>query len=238
MNTRRWFLGACALAVWGNCIGGAIGVAARDQPDAQPRSGPLANVNRLNAPASPAITIEQLMDWAERKYPDLFPGHSSTMMAAPYLYRYYPQTQNYIGVDGQDVYVLGPISGNSLLGVGSMSGFGCAVLPGDCQAKAPKVFAGAGISAVIDAGGVATFWGSTSGFRMPAGTPIDTGSSVTARRLAFPVKQMVFGESAGLLLHSDGRVFEWGNKAARWLTREESTEEPMPVPTPGKAKQV
>ncbi|MBI5258547.1 MAG: hypothetical protein HY855_18720 [Burkholderiales bacterium] len=72
-------------------------------------------------------SVEALLDWAERTYPNLFPGHSATQWLAPYQYRYYPATGNYVGVDGSDVYVLGPLSQNTIQRVGSVEEFRCAV---------------------------------------------------------------------------------------------------------------
>jgi N-acetylneuraminic acid mutarotase len=73
-----------------------------------------------------------LFDWAEHAYPQFFPSHRSNAVLAPYTYRYYPETGNYLGVDGDTVAVLGPISGGSILVVGRVSDFGCRVYPVDC----------------------------------------------------------------------------------------------------------
>ena len=75
-----------------------------------------------------------LFDWAEKAYPDFFPGHQENLSSEPYVYRYYPQTGNYVGVSGQQVYILGPVSGHVLASVGVMTDFGCKVYPQDCVA--------------------------------------------------------------------------------------------------------
>lgn len=52
--------------------------------------------------ASSAITPEdaarQLMDFGESSYPDLFPGHKTTYSFPPFVYRYYPESEIYLGV--------------------------------------------------------------------------------------------------------------------------------------------
>jgi len=81
--------------------------------------------------AAQALDATTLMDWAETAYPQYFPGHQANLESAPYVYRYYPQTQNYLGVAGGDVYVLGPLSGNVLMRVASLAEFSCRVYS-DC----------------------------------------------------------------------------------------------------------
>jgi uncharacterized protein (DUF1800 family) len=77
--------------------------------------------------AAPAPTITELLDWAEQAYSEYFPGPASDQVLAPYVYRYYPATDNYVGVAGSDVYVLGPVSGGELLRVGSLGDFAALV---------------------------------------------------------------------------------------------------------------
>lgn len=77
------------------------------------------------------------MDWAESEFPAYFPSHfwqiPWTLQNGPYNYRYYADTDTYLGVAGGEVYVLGPLSGGVLLQVGSLSQFACAVLAGQCD---------------------------------------------------------------------------------------------------------
>lgn len=70
-----------------------------------------------------------LLDWAERQYGDIFPGPQRDIEFSPYIYRYYPATGNYVGVAGQDVYILGPVSGGGLLKVGTLADFAGHVFP-------------------------------------------------------------------------------------------------------------
>jgi uncharacterized protein (DUF1800 family) len=73
--------------------------------------------------AAPVPTVTELLDWAERQYPALFPGHQADLESPPYVYRYYAATGNYVGASGSDVYLLGPDSGDVLLFVGTLADF-------------------------------------------------------------------------------------------------------------------
>ena len=72
-------------------------------------------------------TSDCLFNWAERAYTDFFkpaPAAAAGVLA-PYYYRYYSGTGNYVGVSSADnhVYVYGPISGNQILDVGRFRDF-------------------------------------------------------------------------------------------------------------------
>ena len=76
-----------------------------------------------------------LFDWAEGRYADLFaPGGAASGTSAPYYYRYYPNTQAYVGTSTADahVYYLGPASDHAILDVGTLVDWlvtaGCRVL--------------------------------------------------------------------------------------------------------------
>jgi uncharacterized protein (DUF1800 family) len=86
--------------------------------------------------ASDPPDASAFMDWVETAYPQYFPGHEANQTASPYLYRYYPATQNYLGVVGSDAYVLGPLTGGALTRVGSIADFSCREYSNAC-ATAP-----------------------------------------------------------------------------------------------------
>lgn len=91
------------------------------------------------AAAAHVLTIDELFDWAEKTYPDLFPApHQTNRKLGVYTYRYYPQTQNHTAVDGVKVYVQGPLSDGQLLYVGDMTTFGCTIFPDSCVPNTPK----------------------------------------------------------------------------------------------------
>ncbi len=92
-----------------------------------------------NAATTPLFEPTLLLDWAERQYPGWFPGPQQDRQSPPYLYRFYPQTLNYLGVDGNTVAVLGPISNDQLSVVGTLTDFECEVLPGRCPSGGPTL---------------------------------------------------------------------------------------------------
>ncbi len=65
-----------------------------------------------------------LFNWAEITHLSLFaPVGALSNTLAPYYYRYYPQTNAYLGTSPTDnhVYYLGPLSNNSILDIGALS---------------------------------------------------------------------------------------------------------------------
>lgn len=67
-----------------------------------------------------------IFNWAETNFPQYFsPANSSTANYAPYQYRYYAGTGNYMAISSADmnVWVLGPSFGSSLLNVGTVTNF-------------------------------------------------------------------------------------------------------------------
>ena len=94
--------------------------------------GPFAKV-RIAAffPATldvtPDLTKESLLDWAQKTFNVHFGGDYLDGTYGPYVYRYYKQTGNYIGFNGNDIYLLGPVSDGELLYVGPIWAFKCQV---------------------------------------------------------------------------------------------------------------
>lgn len=58
---------------------------------------------------------ETLLNWAETTYPNLFPSRQATQSIEPWLFRYYPESGVYAGVNKNDngVYALGGVWGNT-----------------------------------------------------------------------------------------------------------------------------
>ena len=80
---------------------------------------------------------DELMDWAERTYREWFPGHLTTAVQGDLSFRGPYVTGNYLGVQGTQVLVLGPITNNVVTGVGALSDFASLVLGAD-QAVTPN----------------------------------------------------------------------------------------------------
>ncbi|MBS4096011.1 MAG: PD40 domain-containing protein [Sulfuricella sp.] len=71
-------------------------------------------------------TTQCLLNWAESSYAaQLAPAGGATQIAFPYTYRYYAQTQAYLGTSNADdhVYYLGPATGNVGRDLGAAAGF-------------------------------------------------------------------------------------------------------------------
>lgn len=68
-------------------------------------------------------TGDILFNWAERAFPSLFPGHQATLSAPPYLYRFYPGTGIYVGMSGNNVYLMGGPYGGQPVRVGTVASY-------------------------------------------------------------------------------------------------------------------
>lgn len=139
-------------------------------------------VDQLQSPQAAAVAqstftldADTLMNWAEGRYPSLFPGHQADAYQAPYLYRRYPTTGNYLGVTGDDIYILGPVSGGTLTKVGSLSAFACQVYP-NCLFPGTTGSPGPTVSSA----NVTLSWSSTPGARFYY-LELVSGNSVVVR---------------------------------------------------------
>lgn len=98
------------------------------------------------AATPPVPDAQALMDWAEKAYAAYFPGHPATQTAAPYTYRFYAGSGNYIGVAGTGVWLLGPVVGSDSTPryLGELADFSCQVYAADCGDKRPLQVTAAG----------------------------------------------------------------------------------------------
>lgn len=113
----------------GACGGGSPGET-RDIAATRERAQSNIDVERVSA--------VELMDWAARTYPQFFTGPTVDGTAAPYVYRHFQGSGNYVGLDGDLVYVLGPPFGNVPLLVGRVGDFECSVRLATCTAPSIK----------------------------------------------------------------------------------------------------
>ncbi|GEM_PF-4891190 len=99
--------------------GGSSGTASGSSGTSNSSSG---TPSTLTASQLKIINSDRLFDWAENKYPELFsPAQQPSITVPNWYYRYYPATNNYVGVNSAgDVYVLGDIF-NGLLRIDTLA---------------------------------------------------------------------------------------------------------------------
>lgn len=123
-----------------------------------PMQGQDARLRPLAASAT-APDATALFDWAERSYPVLFPAgpqnQSVNYEGRTYTVRYYPGTQNHLGVSGDEVYGLGPFTGGALQSFGRLGDWSCEVLGQTCLSGS-VASAGAWAGATVEARCVGT----------------------------------------------------------------------------------
>ena len=70
--------------------------------------------NIQSSVADVATDTEKLLNWAQNNYKNFFPSIQPTQTLEPWLYRFYPETGIYAGVNKStnDVYVMGGQFGN------------------------------------------------------------------------------------------------------------------------------
>ena len=92
--------------------------------NAMPISG--LNTLLLTTTGPTSSQIDCLFNWAEGNYPSLFaPASATSATLAPYYYRYYSGTGNYLATSLVDnhLWSFGPVTGNTLFDVGPLSRF-------------------------------------------------------------------------------------------------------------------
>jgi|CXWL01.1.fsa_nt_gi hypothetical protein len=97
-------------------------------PDAVGATAPKRSIS-AQAVVQP-ITPDQLMNWAEQAFVDLFPGHAQTLVAPGFVYRHYPTANSFIAVKSDGgVYVLFLNSSDQVKYIAPIADFTCLVTP-------------------------------------------------------------------------------------------------------------
>jgi len=123
-RAEPWVLATGAAVATAACGGGADAPPAALFEITQAVEAPGLLRRRALAAAAPGLPVPDtaaLFAWAEAVHGHYFPGPQQDRHFAPYVLRYYPSTGNYLGVAGQDVYALGPPTGERLVRVGSLT---------------------------------------------------------------------------------------------------------------------
>ena len=102
------------------------GAATAHRPELLPRAAP-PQARAMAAGSYRVPSAAELFDFAERQYPQFFPGRESNRVSGDIVYRHYPASGNHVGVSGDRVLVLGPMSGGQITDVGSVQSFAAAV---------------------------------------------------------------------------------------------------------------
>ncbi len=163
------------------------------------------------AAADTTSDSDTLLNWAENNYPTYFPTHQTTQSTAPWLFRFYPETNVYAGVNTNDngVYVFGGPWGNvNPTYIDSLSNLLLAANNG----KLTDVisFATGVATFVIKANGTLWGWGLNSSGAVGDGTNEDRLTPVKVVGLA-DVTSVVSGRYATIALKNDGTVWAWGS---------------------------
>jgi alpha-tubulin suppressor-like RCC1 family protein len=162
------------------------------------------------AAADTASDTDTLLNWAENNYPTYFPTHEVTQSTGSWLYRFYSDTDIYVGVDTSDngVYVFGGPWGNaSPTYIDSLSN----LLPEEINGKLTDVtsFVTGYRTFAIKADGTLWGWGLNHVGAIGDGTNVDRSTPVKVVGLS-GVTSVVSGANATIALKSDGTVWAWG----------------------------
>lgn len=108
MKLYRSMPGICLavlIAALAACGGGGTEDQSVWQAASRSDAGPARLVTSLNATIiqTKSLDATTLFDWAESRYPELFPKGPVNQTEVPYLYRYYPATKLYLGASGDEV---------------------------------------------------------------------------------------------------------------------------------------
>jgi hypothetical protein len=121
----------------GNAADAAVTAQAAQTARVQPlAAGPAATDSEVSARP---IDTATLFNWAQVQLPTLFPAGASNQQlvvgSTSYTIRYYPGTDNYLGVAGGQVYGFGAFTGYQLQGFGFTADYTCTAVPTNCQAR-------------------------------------------------------------------------------------------------------
>lgn len=96
------------------------------------RERPAAVASAAASPPGP-VDGADVMDWAEKTYPQWFGPQAVTGTTPSLVFRHYPATGTYLGLDNTRLYVMGGPFGNVPLPVGTVDDFACAVRLAQCE---------------------------------------------------------------------------------------------------------
>lgn len=72
-------------------------------------------------------------DWAELRFPSLFPSSQTNRVSGDLTFRFYPENELYLAVLSGEVLALGTPTGNKVVSLGPLVNYLCAVFPEVCE---------------------------------------------------------------------------------------------------------
>ena len=134
MKPTKYMVALAVAALISACGGGSEPAPVTPQLAMQAVKAHAAVIRKQQPNKTTEEYAEDLMAFAEENFPQYFPPGPATSTLAPFQYRYYSQTNSYLGVTmfaagpfaGESVYIVGDPFGNSLanpINVGPMSKF-------------------------------------------------------------------------------------------------------------------
>lgn len=220
-----------------------------------------ATARPLAAQAQPTMAAalpdaRMLFDWAQWKYPDLFPAgpqdYPLNYLGVDYTVRSYPNG-NHLGLtSGGEIVGLGPFTNNVLTRFGRREDYAaqvaadqCAVRPFACvngqAATGARLAVGTGHAVAVRNDGSVIAWGLSTAGQLGNGPAVP---NTNARQVATTAVSVAAGAFESLALGRDGIVRGWGRKFGTTIIGGDAlatgTDVPSPVPSafPGGVTQV
>lgn len=166
----------------------------------------LGNVSLASADTTRETEI--LLNWAENNYPQYFPSHQPTQQIDSWLFRFYPETNIYAGVNTSDngVYTLGgPWGNDNPAYIDNLPNFLQTVGNGKLTDVIAIVTNGSNFSTALKSDGSVWEWGNRAGLEAIT-IPLQVGGLTD-------VSKLVSGELATIALKNDGTVWAWGDNS-------------------------
>ncbi len=118
---------------------------------AAPSSEVLGITPKIKTTATATITADQFFAWAQTNFAAFFPGSPATTTSTGFVFRAYSSgnaiavtTSVLSGLPAGTILVLGPVTGNALVPLGSLTAFNCTVAPSNCTPSNPNPGTGGG----------------------------------------------------------------------------------------------
>lgn len=151
-----------------------------------------SNVQQSGTSTLPTLDAEVFMNWVEQAFPQYVPDHQTSILETGFVYRYYPKTGNYVAVDDKrHVYVLGPVTGDTLKELGKLENYVCQVFDPWCKNGGIAV---AQLSVTPTNGSINQSKNATIAFELGLGNA--TGASLSTTSLSCDGKTILVGASS------------------------------------------